>query len=104
MRTSQSKGHSQPYDSSAPFEPEVRNRTPRTAVRASGSGHWFAHVQSLAITSHSQLETLAPTSPVVKSPAAHRNAYVKFSNCNCQYGMPKIPATIGTDARSGPEK
>src|SRR5438445_3824908 len=40
MRTSESKGHWQLYDFSAPFEPEVRNRTPGTAVRTSGSGHW----------------------------------------------------------------
>src|SRR2546425_12599193 len=38
MRTSESKGHYQVYDSSAPFEPEVRNRTPRHGCANFGFG------------------------------------------------------------------
>src|SRR6266436_8060918 len=38
-RTSESKGHKQLYDSSAAFEPEVRNRARRESVRTSGSRH-----------------------------------------------------------------
>src|SRR5262245_33474530 len=39
LRTSESKGHEQLYNSSAPFEPEVRHRTHCTDVRNPVSGH-----------------------------------------------------------------
>src|SRR6266511_3211419 len=38
MRTSESKGHQQLYDSSAPFEPEVRNRVRGTSGSHSQAG------------------------------------------------------------------
>src|SRR5438046_9682655 len=38
MRTSESKGHWQLYDSSAPFEPEVRNRARGTTCANFGFG------------------------------------------------------------------
>ncbi len=38
-RTSESKGHEQHYDSSAAFEPDVRNNVRREPVRTSGSRH-----------------------------------------------------------------
>src|SRR5262245_45496588 len=38
MRTSESKGHYQLYDSSAPFEPEVRNRSCGTTCANFGFG------------------------------------------------------------------
>ena len=39
MRTSESKGHQQLNDSSAAFEPEVRNRTGRTMCANFGFAH-----------------------------------------------------------------
>ena len=38
MRTSESKGYEQLYDSSAPFEPEVRNRSCSTMCANFGFG------------------------------------------------------------------
>src|SRR6266508_4524165 len=46
MRTSESKGHEQLYDSSAPFEPEVRNRGPGKALANFGFGARVSRLRS----------------------------------------------------------
>ena len=50
------------------------------------------------------LTAFAKTSPIVSSTPAQRKADVKFATWNDQYGMWKMPATSGTEARYGPKK
>src|SRR5215468_3435798 len=50
------------------------------------------------------LRTLLTTSPKVSSTAAQTNAELKFAVWNCHDGIRKMPATSGTEARSGPKK
>src|SRR5262245_44250856 len=53
---------------------------------------------------HTHLITFAPTSPIVSSTPAQTKAEVKFAIWKDQYGMWKMPATSGTEARNGPKK
>src|SRR5262245_57671702 len=62
------------------------------------------HVHNRLITFHSHVPACAPTSPSSSSTADHRNADPKLANWNGQNGIEKMPATIGTEARNGPEK
>src|SRR5262245_53650681 len=56
------------------------------------------------LSTHIHRTTLATTSPNMSSTAAHTKADVKFAIWKRQNGMSKMPATSGTEARSGPKK
>ncbi len=47
---------------------------------------------------------MAITSPMVSSTAAQTKAETQFAIWKRQNGISKMPATSGTEARSGPEK
>src|SRR5262245_19604804 len=53
---------------------------------------------------HIHAMIFAATSPMPSSTAAHTNAEVKLAIWNSQAGIRKMPATSGTEARSGPKK
>src|SRR5262245_55625234 len=56
------------------------------------------------LSTHIHRTALATTSPSVNSTAAHTKADVKFAIWKRQNGIAKMPATSGTEARSGPKK
>ncbi len=53
---------------------------------------------------HSHSATCPITSPNSSKAADQTKAEVKLANWKSQYGISKIPAASGTEARNGPEK
>src|SRR5882672_5755468 len=65
------------------------------------TGRLFRQVAQTARHSHSVI--CAITSPNSSKAADHTSAEVKLANWKSQYGISKIPAASGTEARKGPK-